>query len=67
MDKGILYDWLFHYNHFTGKWAAFRRGDYVHHFNNGENSLRSSNINTLIEIIRRCDGDTSKLKTKSEK
>ena len=65
--KSNLYDWLFHYNHFTDKWSAFRRENYVQHFNNGKDSIRSSNLNTLVEIIGNTDGDTSKLKTENNK
>jgi hypothetical protein len=57
-----LYDWLFHYNIYTKKWEAFKR-DEVAAFGSGKAKLiTSSNINTLIEIVKKTNGDTEKLR-----
>lgn len=63
MNKDTLYQWLFHYNHYSEKWSAFKREDYVDVFNGKKKPLSSSNINTLIEIIGKTKGDITKLKT----
>lgn len=39
-----LYDWLFHFNHHTGKWAAFKRDDREKYFNTGHNRERENGI-----------------------
>ena len=59
MNKKILYDWLFHYNPFTKLWCATTRSNKDLLFNNEKspNVIKSSNINTLIEIIVMGKGD----------
>ena len=64
MKQGELYNWVFHYNHYTEKWSAIKR-DYVGDlFSNRKSKhiLSSSNINTLIELITRTDGNSAKIK-----
>jgi hypothetical protein len=61
-----LYQWLFHYNHYTKKWNAFKREDYLDVFNGKKSPISSSSINTLIEIIEKTKGDISKLKTEGK-
>ncbi len=48
-----LYDWVFHYNHFTELWNAIPRDKYNNYWDNDDldDVLKSKNINTLIEII----------------
>jgi hypothetical protein len=62
-----LYQWLFHYNHYSEKWNAFKREDYVDVFNGKKKPLASSSINTLIEIVEKTEGDVSKLKIENRK
>jgi len=61
MNNTNLYKWLFHYNIYTHKWCAFTREDYLDYFNGKKEPISSSNINTLIEIIEKTDGDLSKI------
>jgi len=58
-----LYDWLFHYNHYTNVWNAFKRDDLNKYFN-GELSeiLSSKKHSTLVDIIERTNGDKNKIK-----
>lgn len=48
-----LYDYVFHYNHFTELWSAIPRELYNRYWDNDDikGTLKSKNINTLIEII----------------
>jgi len=61
MDK--LHDWVFHYNIYRNVWEAAKRDDYNKLFSgdNMESVLRSSSINTLIELITKTDGNSIKL------
>lgn len=65
MSNKNLYQWLFHYNHLSEKWNAFKREDYVDVFNGKKKPLSSSKIDTLIEIIEKTNGDVTKLKTEN--
>lgn len=52
MDK--LYDYLFHYNHHTGYWNAFKRENYVPYFNgtlDPEEVLKNKSERKLIQYI----------------
>jgi len=48
-----LYDYVFHYNHFTELWNAIPRQVYTKYWNNDdvEGVLKSREIMTLMEII----------------
>jgi hypothetical protein len=48
-----LYDWVFHYNHFTELWYAIPREMYNRYWDNDDVNgvLKSKDISTLIEII----------------
>lgn len=48
-----LYNYIFHYNHYTELWNAIPRELYVKYWDNDdiEGVLKSKNFNTLIEII----------------
>jgi hypothetical protein len=48
-----LYDYVFHYNHYTELWNAIPRGVYERYWNNDDVAgvLKSKNVNTLIEMI----------------
>lgn len=51
-NMAVLYDYIFHYNHFTEEWNAFKREDSQKYFN-GElvNPLRSPSIKDLITYL----------------
>ncbi len=51
MEK--IYDYVFHFNHFTELWSAIPRELYNRYWNNDEveGVIKSNNINTLINII----------------
>jgi hypothetical protein len=61
MYSKTLYDWLFHYNPFTHKWNAFRREDYSAYFNGEKKPISSKDLDTLVELIGRTDGDDKKI------
>lgn len=50
-----LYDYIFHYNHFTNLWAAIPRDKYNEYWNNieSESILKSKSIETLIILINK--------------
>jgi len=49
MKKSLnLYNFLFHYNHYTGKWNCFLREDYQSYFN-GTKSKSKLGIGTTVE------------------
>jgi hypothetical protein len=63
INKDNLYDWLFHYNHYTNMWNAFKRDDLNKYFNGElENILTSKKHSTLVEIIEKTKGDKTALK-----
>lgn len=55
-----LYDWVFHYNHYTKLWAAYHRDDHKAYFNS-EKSLhpifRHQSIKMLMQHIVDSNGD----------
>lgn len=62
-NKNELYDWLFHYNHYTKIWTAFKREDINKYFNGElEDALSSKKHNTLVDIIIKTGGDENKIK-----
>lgn len=60
-----LYNWVFHYNEFTGLWNAIPRDDYNEYWSNHqcERIISSSSIDTLKELIQRTDGDKKKIES----
>jgi hypothetical protein len=60
-DQSYLYDWVFHYNPYSEMWAAVPREIYNEYFQNYNHSsiIRSSNINTLTELLHKSKGDTA--------
>lgn len=65
MKNEFFQDWLFHYNPYIKKWAAFTRENCTAYFSGDyENPeiLRSSKIDTLLAILTRCDGDPQKIR-----
>lgn len=58
-----LYDWLFHYNHHVGLWAAFRREDKEFYFNsmapkpsNNGKIYYNTKFETLVDLIESLNG-----------
>lgn len=61
-SKQNLHDWVFHFNIYTDKWGAATRDNYQSLFSDRKHGvLESSNINTLVELIERTNGDTLKI------
>jgi hypothetical protein len=58
-DESFLYDWVFHYNPYSENWAAIPRETYVEYFQNYNHPsiIRSSSINTLLELLYKSKGD----------
>jgi len=52
-----LYDYIFHYNHFTKLWAAIPRDRYNDYWNNIESDeiIKSKDIKTLMILIQKGD------------
>lgn len=59
-----LVNWVFIYNVHTENWQATLRDNYNMLYSDIGNSkvLKSSNIDTLIELIIKTDGDIKKIK-----
>jgi hypothetical protein len=58
-----LDNWVIHYNVYTDQFEAATRDSYTKLFSGPrEDLLRSSSIQTLIEIIEKTNGDKKKLK-----
>lgn len=56
MDQ--LYNWVFHYNHYTKMWAAIPRERYNDYWAGDDfGIIRSSSIDTLIELTRKVSYD----------
>jgi hypothetical protein len=65
MDTKHLYNWLFHFNDHTNRWAAFTREDKESYFGNGlpcPSVIYSNTISTLLHIIMKGEGDVKKIK-----
>lgn len=52
-----LYNYIFHWNHYTELWSAIPRDKYMKYWDNDEieGVLKSKSISTLMELI--CKGD----------
>lgn len=59
----ILYDFVFHYNIYTNLWAAIPRELYTKYWEDYSNPgiLRSSKLETLIELILKTEGKTEEI------
>ena len=59
LEKSYLYNWVFHYNAFSSTWAAIPREDYDKYWNDINNTaiLRSTNLDTLLSILAKTEGD----------
>lgn len=60
-----LFNWVFHYNPWTKLWNAFPREKYLDYFNDPNDPkmivIRSKDIKTLSEVIRKIDGDPERI------
>lgn len=63
IKKSYLYDWVFRFNPYDDKWYATRRSNYNELFSNVSSNdvLRSSEVSTLVHIIKRTNGDKNKI------
>lgn len=51
MKEKLLYNWLFHYNKYRGKWYAFPREEYPEYFNGGaENQVSALKHKDCLEL-----------------
>ena len=57
--KECFYNWVFHFNPYTKKWAAIPRDLYTQYWDEYEleGVIRSKSIDTLIEIIEKTEGE----------
>jgi hypothetical protein len=61
VNKEILFNWVFGYNPYRDQWMTTDRNHYTELYSGGKNVLFSKDINTLIDIIIKTDGDVSKV------
>lgn len=61
MDK--LHDWVFNYNSYTNKWNTAKREHYNDLFSNSQsnNVLSASDINVLMDLIIKTNGEPDKI------
>jgi hypothetical protein len=58
-NMSYLYDWVFHYNHYNNTWAAIPRDVYAQYWDKYDlpGVIRSSKIETLLELLHKSKGD----------
>jgi hypothetical protein len=58
-DMSYLYDWVFHYNHYNNIWSAIPRDVYKQYWDKYDlpGVIRSSKIETLLELLHKSKGD----------
>lgn len=63
-DREYLHDWMFHFNPYRKTWYAIPRDSYLDYWDdtNNANVIKSSNINTLLDILHKVKGDITKIK-----
>lgn len=62
MDNSTLYNWVFNFNPFTQNWRACKREDYNKLFSEPEsNFLSAKDLNVLIELILKTNGNIDKI------
>lgn len=59
-----LYDYIFHFNHYTNLWNAIPRDLYVKYWDNDDidGVLKSKSMDTLISLIERGDSFIKKIR-----
>jgi hypothetical protein len=62
-DDAFLYNWIFHFNAYTGLWNAIPRDYYKEYWNDSscQHVISSKSIDTLQEIIYKTGGDKNKI------
>jgi hypothetical protein len=62
-ENNYLYDWIFRYNEYTKNWCAVGRSNYGDLFSKEDSNrvLKSSSIETLIEVINKIEGDINNI------
>ena len=62
-DLSYLYDWVFHYNHYNETWSAIPRDMYNKYWDNYDlpGVIKSSKIETLLELLHKSKGDVDLL------
>ena len=62
-ENNTLYDWVFRFNTMDSCWYATKRDNFNDFYSNikSDKLLKSKNINTLVEIINKTDGDIKKI------
>ena len=63
MHDTYIYNWVFHFNEFTGLWSAIPRDTYNQYWDNPnvDGVIRSKSIETLTEIIRKTKGEVGEI------
>jgi hypothetical protein len=63
MRDTYIYNWVFHFNEFTGLWSAIPRDIYNQYWDNPnvDGVIRSKSIETLTEIIRKTKGEIGEI------
>ena len=60
-----LYDWMFHFNPYTGLWSALLREDNCRYFNDPDNPeltvIKSSDIKALLRILHSIECDPNRI------
>lgn len=61
VPENSLYNFLFHYNNYTGLWSAIPRDKYNEYWSDHKTFgvVRSRSIQTLTELIQKTNGDIS--------
>lgn len=63
-EREYLHNWVFHFNPFKEIWYAIPRDNYLEYWENPNNPrvLKSSDINTILEILHKVKGEISDIK-----
>ena len=64
-EQLFMYDWLFHFNPYTGSWNAIPRELYVQYINEGyelANVLRAKHLNVLLDLLHKFKGDAEEIR-----
>jgi hypothetical protein len=58
-----VYNFVFHYNAYTGLWSAIPRDLYDQYWSDHDlpGVLRSKDVNTLLHLLRRTGGDVQEV------
>ena len=49
-EEGLIYNWLFHFNHYTAKWNGFHRDEYKEYFNGtSKNTVSDADHSKCVE------------------